>query len=120
MQDHYEPYFDYQLFFEKTRRVMEAAVREKKIILSTPQPHDPLSDKGVAPGTRVLVYMSKTKTYSLATVLRHYGRPEKYYTEYYLGPYPSLVDVQLEDGTISTGHFTTGLKVLKGKEDALF
>lgn len=102
-------------------------------ILQTPdyvpldEKFDPLSVKGIAPGTRVMVFDStlykddkKTPlsyTVRPAVVIRHYGLQAQDYgstNDLVLGPYQSLVDVIFDHRPerVSKGHFTYSISVI--------
>ena len=86
--------------------------------------YDPLARKGIAPGTRVLIFDSTlykddketplSVTVKPATVLCHYGAPAEHYRDSTLGPYGSLVDVQFDHRPErpSRGHFTWGVELI--------
>jgi hypothetical protein len=88
---------------------------------------DPVAYKGIAPGTRVMVFdhllykddraTPLSVTVKPATVLCHYGEPERRYGEdLTLGPYESLVDVLFDHRPErpSKGHFTWGIELIGG------
>lgn len=93
-------------------------------VMITDKEFDPLGFKGLAPGTRVIVFdyliykddvtTPLSMTLKPATVVCHYGALKEYYSrDLSLGPYSSLIDVRFDHRPekISKGHFTYGISL---------